>query len=689
MKFLKLGLGMSLILCSGSAWAQMQKEIVVKQNDRPAGARFPLSNIGSILPQIDNQGSVAFSSRSASMSGIVEKAVWKKEGGSFHLILNNMNEIADRPGVYPKLAHYCNDASTSGFQLGLSKNGELAVVTPVYGNGIEATDCSVMPISYGFDTKVILNSGVGTRTLVDAGDDFAGVSGDEIRIFSLSGPNYRRGFSSGLADALFLTIPTIPFDPQGSSTITSYKEGVVSLDGTDKRQKIESGVTLLNADHLTVEENSLSFPGAINSPNGEHALTFINVRDSRDGLVKRALIKSRWSEPGLYNLVHLEGEPSVVQSSLSSSATNIPLPDYHPMRATLLNSGDAILGYQSTQGRNDIEYQVIAQLGADGSYQLSLPTAFTNRADHPGSFFRPSWAYAQPIKATANGFLITGEEAAPIAGWPASSGFNETLRYGLVEYRMDGSVRWIDEVADLGSIPFVPLAVNSSNSVLYLSQTPNDERLKLFHADTGESEDVIRLSSRVEIDGRTFLVRRDLGASNYQLGKISRAVLAANNAIVMASTLQEVNSSGVNIGSPFWAVIGRGTDRVLHLMTDLDVTDNSVTYRAKRIALSSDSAQSVLSDAAINDQSQLVFYARLTNSQTLATTTGIVKVGLNAVAAICPADFNNSGAVTNQDLFAFLAAFHGQQNSADFNGNGSVTLQDLFDFLGAYFRGCQ
>lgn len=59
------------------------------------------------------------------------------------------------------------------------------------------------------------------------------------------------------------------------------------------------------------------------------------------------------------------------------------------------------------------------------------------------------------------------------------------------------------------------------------------------------------------------------------------------------------------------------------------------------------------------------------------------------VAALdCPADFNDSGTVTVQDIFDFLAAYFANSLSADFNNSGSVTVQDIFDFLSAYFTAC-
>ena len=54
----------------------------------------------------------------------------------------------------------------------------------------------------------------------------------------------------------------------------------------------------------------------------------------------------------------------------------------------------------------------------------------------------------------------------------------------------------------------------------------------------------------------------------------------------------------------------------------------------------------------------------------------------------CPADFNQSGTLTVQDIFEFLGAYFGGAAGADFNGAGGITVQDIFDFLAAYFAGC-
>ena len=54
----------------------------------------------------------------------------------------------------------------------------------------------------------------------------------------------------------------------------------------------------------------------------------------------------------------------------------------------------------------------------------------------------------------------------------------------------------------------------------------------------------------------------------------------------------------------------------------------------------------------------------------------------------CPADVNNSGSVSVQDIFDFLSLWFSGDCRADFNNASGVTVQDLFDFLQAWFLGC-
>jgi hypothetical protein len=54
----------------------------------------------------------------------------------------------------------------------------------------------------------------------------------------------------------------------------------------------------------------------------------------------------------------------------------------------------------------------------------------------------------------------------------------------------------------------------------------------------------------------------------------------------------------------------------------------------------------------------------------------------------CPADFNDDGTASVQDIFDFLAAYFGNVLRADINGTGDLSVQDIFDFLERYFTGC-
>jgi hypothetical protein len=66
----------------------------------------------------------------------------------------------------------------------------------------------------------------------------------------------------------------------------------------------------------------------------------------------------------------------------------------------------------------------------------------------------------------------------------------------------------------------------------------------------------------------------------------------------------------------------------------------------------------------------------------------VCNVSGNNTTPCCKADYNQSGAVTVQDIFDFLAGYFSNNLQADINASGSVTVQDIFDFLAAYFSGC-
>lgn len=52
------------------------------------------------------------------------------------------------------------------------------------------------------------------------------------------------------------------------------------------------------------------------------------------------------------------------------------------------------------------------------------------------------------------------------------------------------------------------------------------------------------------------------------------------------------------------------------------------------------------------------------------------------------ADFNQSGAVSVQDIFDFLTAYFAADLQADINADAGVSVQDIFDYLSLYFGGC-
>ncbi len=63
------------------------------------------------------------------------------------------------------------------------------------------------------------------------------------------------------------------------------------------------------------------------------------------------------------------------------------------------------------------------------------------------------------------------------------------------------------------------------------------------------------------------------------------------------------------------------------------------------------------------------------------------------VTIVCVADFDQSGAVGLQDLFAYLQAYFANvvgpsPPGADIDHSGAITLDDLFQFLAIWFGNC-
>ncbi len=58
------------------------------------------------------------------------------------------------------------------------------------------------------------------------------------------------------------------------------------------------------------------------------------------------------------------------------------------------------------------------------------------------------------------------------------------------------------------------------------------------------------------------------------------------------------------------------------------------------------------------------------------------------LTVMCPSDFDDSGTLSVQDIFAFLSTWFAGDPRANFNHFGGTNVGDIFDFLAAWFAGC-
>lgn len=64
-------------------------------------------------------------------------------------------------------------------------------------------------------------------------------------------------------------------------------------------------------------------------------------------------------------------------------------------------------------------------------------------------------------------------------------------------------------------------------------------------------------------------------------------------------------------------------------------------------------------------------------------------VRFDSVPGVCRADVNDSGTLSVQDVFDYLAMYFVAGPEADFNRSGQISVQDVFEFLAAWFTGCE
>ncbi|MBY0312244.1 MAG: hypothetical protein K2W85_09250 [Phycisphaerales bacterium] len=67
---------------------------------------------------------------------------------------------------------------------------------------------------------------------------------------------------------------------------------------------------------------------------------------------------------------------------------------------------------------------------------------------------------------------------------------------------------------------------------------------------------------------------------------------------------------------------------------------------------------------------------------------GLAAFSFTVQGTPCGPDFDASGTLTVNDIFAFLNAWFAGQSSADVDGTSGLTVNDVFAFLNAWFAGC-
>ncbi len=126
------------------------------------------------------------------------------------------------------------------------------------------------------------------------------------------------------------------------------------------------------------------------------------------------------------------------------------------------------------------------------------------------------------------------------------------------------------------------------------------------------------------------------------------------------------------------------TGEMIELLPTFGLTSNVGNWATARLNGLSDSPNLVL-HAKVYSPS-----ARRDNMQNEPWVYGVVKVNFDqdpSNPSICLADFNQSGTVSVQDLFDYLAAYSSQNMTADMNHDNSIGISDFFDFYRLYLAG--
>jgi len=309
-------------------------------------------------------------------------------------------------------------------------------------------------------------------------------------------------------------------------------------------------------------------------------------------------------------------------------------------------------------------------------------------------FFSQSNLSLIPI-LTPNGI---GEDAAGAIYFTSNNSPTPDAIYRLIDLNGDGdaddvgeSTTWCDISALFGNFgPFGMSFIGNTchwadfrgsltNAILRATDSDNSGSITLsevtefyidaaftapvsFTAVTDGSAIYVSDSSGGQMQDVYRLVDSDLSGS---INSASEAVMvwAESNLSLLVPPAAMANSFDITIGPSRLAISSNGSDAVdeIILATDLN-TDGDFNDAGETSIL----IDGVNSGQAFPDNIRaLLFYGQP-----------------------CPADINNSGSITVQDIFDFLGFYFANDPRGNFNGIGGISVQDIFDFLTAYFAGC-
>jgi hypothetical protein len=204
--------------------------------------------------------------------------------------------------------------------------------------------------------------------------------------------------------------------------------------------------------------------------------------------------------------------------------------------------------------------------------------------------------------------------------------------------------------------------------------------------------------------GTTFFLAAANAVGDYVIGGVTdaaddsaNAVLVLNGATVVARENDPVdlNGNGVFDDNAFIRTfrderIYLADDRKLYFVVETRDINGYCSGNAKTadVLVLIDLAPAPANGACCTGASCVTATAAAcTGPNTSFAGTGTVCNAFPTTTPCCPADYNQSGAVSVQDIFDFLAGYFGGSSGADINGGG-ISVQDIFDFLAAYFGGC-